>query len=760
MGEKNLPIKLVMQKSSDIYKNNGGGSDKFFCEITPELKESLIEKLNHVSDFYDEIFSQNANIPAVAKITVRDEAIAKSHKPDELCKKCPIIGTEDLNEIYIKVKKDTISQMIKLVENPTSKKMKANMTTIVDILPIDADEKVSTGLNEMTREEFDYIKSRIKLKLFDFNDEYDNNQIWGYVTSKLDELNLSESKELISYGDNIKYIKLNIESKEDILNIASINGVKSVDFFQEYSTPTNKLRETEAEIERILESDFIESDVTIGIIDGGISDANSFLEPYVIAREEYVPAKYKNPSHGTFIASTIQYGNLLNGLPESTHYHFKFVDVVAMPNADEDFGLTDGIDEDDLMQIIEEVMEKHSGTTKIWNLSLGIKSQICNGSMSDLGIYLDYIQDKYDVQFFVSIGNVEELPVRRWPPQAGLGEHDRLITPADSIRAVTVGSVALYDSENSYVKYNEPSAFSRRGPGANYSVKPEIVDYGGNYSESLDIDGLGMKGLDLKGNIVEGNGTSYSTPRIVQKFASIYEEMTSPDMLLAKAMLIHAARLNSRNTLDEKPDYIKYYGFGIPPIEVQEILQCSEDEVTLIFRQRVTEGIHLEMYDFPYPKSLIKDGKFVGEIGMTLAYLPPLDEKYGREYCRSNIDVSFGTYKFKEDGSPEFKGQVPLEARWDEKFEKQRVENGFKWSPIKSYHRKLVQGIAQKDGWKIRVDMTARNGANIPVQDFALVVTIKDPNGNDIYTEISEGLRERGYVTNNLETRYQIRERS
>ena len=34
-----------------------------------------------------------------------------------------------------------------------------------------------------------------------------------------------------------------------------------------------------------------------------------------------------------------------------------------------------------------------------------------------------------------------------------------------------------------------------------------------------------------------------------------------------------------------------------------------------------------------------------------------------------------------------------------------------------------------------------------------------DPNGNDIYSEIATGLRERGYITNNLETRYQARQR-
>ncbi len=757
MAEKNLPIKLIMQRSTDIYKNQGGGSTKFFGDVTPELKKTLIEKLEHVGDFYADVFSENEHVPAIAKITVKDEAIAKSHKPDSLCRNCPIIGTEDLNQIYIKVKKNTIEETIQLVSQPTSKQIRANMTAILDITPISADEKVSSNLREISDENFEYIKNRVKIKIFDFNNEYDNEQIWRYVTSKLDELNLSDSTEVITYGDSIKYIKLEVKTQDDIIKLASINGVKSVDFFQEYSTP--KIELGEVDLQELFDMEFVDSDVRIGIIDGGISDLNPHLAPYIIAREEYVPAVYRNPNHATFIASTIQYGNILNNLKSETQYRFKFVDVVAIPNSDAKFGPIDSIHEEDLMTIINEVMEKHSETTKIWNISLGLENKVCNGSMSDLGIFLDYIQDKYEVQLFVSSGNINQLPVRSWPPENDIGEHDRLISPADSIRAITVGSVALYDSDDSYVKTNEPSAFSRRGPGANYTVKPEIVDYGGNFSKNYSLNGLGMNGLDPAGNTVESNGTSYSTPRAVQKFAAIYEEMAEPDLLLAKAMLIHSARMNSRNILDEESDHIKYYGFGIPPVDVQEILQCSEDEVTLIFKQKVTEGVHLEMYDFPYPKSLIRNGRFIGEIGMTLAYLPPLDKNHGREYCRSNIDVSFGTYSFNQTGSPNFSGQVPLEARWDEKLEKQRVENGFKWSPNKSYHRKLVQGISVTDGWKIRVDMTARNGATIPFQEFVLIITIKDPNSNDIYTEISEGLRERGYITNNLETRYQIRQR-
>ncbi len=550
---------------------------------------------------------------------------------------------------------------------------------------------------------------------------------------------------------------MEVNSYEDIITLASINGVKTVSFFQEYSLPRNDF--SAIELQTLLDSEYRDSDVTIGIIDGGISDDNAFLKPFIMAREEYVNKAYQNPKHATFIASTIQYGNMLNNITVATSYRFKFVDIVAIPNSDKDYGLTDSISEDDLMEIIEEVMEKYSGSTKIWNMSLGIENKPCDGTMSDLGVFLDYIQDKYHVQIFVSSGNINVLPLRNWPPQNGIGEHDRLISPADSVRAVTVGSVALFDSDSSIVKYNEPSPFSRRGPGANYVVKPDIVDYGGNLSTSYIIKGLGVKGMDPYGNIIEGNGTSYSTPRSLQKYASIYDEMVDPDLLLAKAMLIHSARMKSRERLDERPDNIKYYGFGIPSENIQDILQCSEDNVTLVFKQKITQGSHLEMYDFPYPKSLIKNNKYIGEIGMTLAYLPPLDPKYGQEYCRTNIDVSFGTYSYLQNGKIDYKGQVPLEAKWDEKFEAARVENGFKWSPIKSYYRKLRKGIKIGDGWKLRIDLTARNGMYVPSQEFVLVITIRDSNGNDIYSEIVNGLRERGYITNNIETKYQVRQR-
>jgi len=163
-------------------------------------------------------------------------------------------------------------------------------------------------------------------------------------------------------------------------------------------------------------------------------------------------------------------------------------------------------------------------------------------------------------------------------------------------------------------------------------------------------------------------------------------------------------------------------------VSAQDILHCKSNEVTLVFKQKVVQGSHLEMYDL---------------------YL----ELRQMEYQSRNTLYYFDFYLINHENS------FVLNESWDEKFEKSRVENGFKWSPIKSYYRKIRNGIQNGDGWKIRINMNQRNEISVPAQEFVLIITIKDSEGADIYSEVINGLRERGYVTNNLETRNQIRQR-
>lgn len=49
MSEKNLPIKIVLQKTEDIKGNDGGGRTKYFGEVTPELQDRIAKKFESFS---------------------------------------------------------------------------------------------------------------------------------------------------------------------------------------------------------------------------------------------------------------------------------------------------------------------------------------------------------------------------------------------------------------------------------------------------------------------------------------------------------------------------------------------------------------------------------------------------------------------------------------------------------------------------------------------------------------------------------------
>ena len=182
MNERNLPIKLVMQRGTDTKKNTANGGVKFFCEVTPDLQTAIVDRLENIMSFYEDVFNENELVPAVGKLTVKPEAIAKSYKPNDLCRKCPIIGSEELGEIYIKVSKKGLEETVNLVKNPPSKNFRANLTTVSNIEPISPEGKISYELQAInTQGNFERIKNNVKLKLFDFNNEFDNTQILGFV---------------------------------------------------------------------------------------------------------------------------------------------------------------------------------------------------------------------------------------------------------------------------------------------------------------------------------------------------------------------------------------------------------------------------------------------------------------------------------------------------------------------------------------------------------------------------------------------------
>ncbi len=150
-------------------------------------------------------------------------------------------------------------------------------------------------------------------------------------------------------------------------------------------------------------------------------------------------------------------------------------------------------------------------------------------------------------------------------------------------------------------------------------------------------------------------------------------------------------------------------GLGALVIILKILLDVTRTKLHFYSEVDTREGIEFSRTPFVIPQSLrTEDGKFTGEILMTLVYSPPLDYDYPSEYCRSNVDVSFGTYTYDPvNGKWTHSGKVPQMKEKSELFEKVLIENGFKWSPVKVYRKQFPQGV-NGDQWRLKLDVQRR----------------------------------------------------
>jgi len=580
----------------------------------------------------------------------------------------------------------------------------------------------------------------------------------------LDEIVLRAFQELIQqmglsaaplkYGVGQRIFRVKDVTSAGVSALASFVGTQALSDFPLYrAVRTEAIPLREAQITDFPAPDPRENYPVVGIVDSGINPNDPLLAPWVVARETYVPEEYRDHHHGTFVAALVVNGRRLNHddprFPES---RAKFVDVVAIP------GKGQPIREDDLLTILEEVIPKHP-SVKVWNLSLGTESQPCKDDyFSDFAAALDRIQEANRIRFVIAAGNYQTAPFRGWPAE-DLGEHDRVRPPADSVRAVTVGSIAHVDRPNSRVRAEEPSPFSRRGPGACFLPKPELVHYGGNCDNRGQYQQTGVLSINGTRHLAENVGTSFSTPLVSALLANIYDSL-GPDAshVLSKAILIHSALLRSDRLLAQD---LRYKGFGIPN-DIVGALTCDPHTATLIFEPgEVRPGIDFVKGDFPIPECLrTEDGKVRGEFVITLAYDPPLDLAYGAEYCRRNVEVSLGTYTPNSE-KPEHRKKIPCEPRDISKlYEKHLVEHGFKWSPVKVYREEFPRGTGG-DHWRVVVSAEDRKGAaNMAATPLALIVSIRDPQRQaPVYDQVVARMRQSGWITQDLRVSERVRAR-
>ena len=223
---------------------------------------------------------------------------------------------------------------------------------------------------------------------------------------------------------------------------------------------------------------------------------------------------------------------------------------------------------------------------------------------------------------------------------------NRLLEPAGAINVITVGSLAQGEGLDAdmaddvrvrpITRANEPSPFSRVGPGLGGGTKPDLVDIGGTLifdpvvarlRGGEDQPSAGVLTLNhnfLNRLFTAGSGTSYSAPRVGFSAGQILARF--PD---ASANLVRALLVNSAEVPPEASERLQMLGSeavrsvcGHGLIDLERAGFSDDARVTLYAEDKLPLD-HFAVYRIPIPE-VFQEGNSERTIRVTLAYDPPV----------------------------------------------------------------------------------------------------------------------------------------
>ncbi len=772
---KNLPIKIFQKRRLDERKTEGSGSNKppKWQLNDAELKERAVLLLEPFDQLFREFQTRpNARdfIPATLKVSIDDNAIAKSHRKDIQSlfngkrTKNNVIGFIDSNSLLIKV--DNLEEGQSIKRNIANFRKNAKSISAIE------------GIEIFSPQVIEFAEGILKVSLIDYHNFELNNAVKIAFTKFCQELNLNIKE--IRYSIGLILFKIEGATPVTLDQLSDFEALEAIDFMPKYKIVLDAM-DTEEALDVLEPKEGVDYPI-IGVLDTGISD-NKYLKPW-LTQDKFssYPDELIDPSHGTSVSSVIIYGDKLQNESLSGNTGCMLFDATVFPDSKKET-----IYEDELIENIREAI-KNNRNIKIWNLSLGTDQESDINDFSDFGMALDSIQETYDVIICKSTGNCKNFESGR--PKG------RVAKSADSIRALVVGSIAHNKNGYDISEVNHPSPFTRIGPGPANSIKPDLVSIGGNagLKDCRTIQN-GINAIAPDGRIVKIIGTSFSTPRITALISELnfkISENFNPTLL--KALAIHSAKYPSMLALPAN-ERVNQMGFGVPD-SADEIIYNDPHEITLILQENIVKGEFIEILEFPFPESLIDDeGFFYGEVKVTLVSQPVLREKQGSEYCQSNLDVKFGTYdNIKDRGiektnilnefGPDDAKNVLLDSNYKSAFKKDTESDyarervllnyGKKYQPVKKYSVNLNEmtnsnkehNLESSRKWYAKITGTYRDFAEnfaqkdgeILNQDFTLVVTIKDNKRQfNIYDEVTQLLETRNFLHSNIKLREEVR---
>jgi hypothetical protein len=248
--------------------------------------------------------------------------------------------------------------------------------------------------------------------------------------------------------------------------------------------------------------------------------------------------------------------------------------------------------------------------------------------------------------------------------------------------------------------------------------------------------------------VIDGCGTSYASPLVSKTAATLdhaIEGEVSRETLVG--LLVHHAEVpEPLRPKTMGPVARHLVGFGMP-LSADQMLEGNDHEITLVFASRIRRGQQMN-FRFLWPASLVgPEGKCRGAARLTLVSTPPLDQRFGDEFVRVNIDASLQQEDFNKDGEAGWKGRlVPIYLPGKGEtpvVEAELIEHGLKWSPVKAYAKTMRRGVGKSSNWRLSVGYLTRAGEDMSDEGvpFTAILTISDIEGTrPVFNDLRQSL--------------------
>jgi hypothetical protein len=372
-------------------------------------------------------------------------------------------------------------------------------------------------------------------------------------------------------------------------------------------------------------------------------------------------------------------------------------------------------------ELMEDIVEHFEGT-RIFNLSINSYSPSKIIHMSQWASTIDRLMYENDILFILSAGNIsvesgsalrpgikEHIQAGRQYPNYLLEQNSsRIANPAQSCFALTVGSICIakFDDaqKESFGARDEPSSFSRTGLGLWSMIKPDVVEYGGdfvreknsnpNLSNEPNISPELVKSTYNGGSGVgqDSVGTSYAAPKVTHIVAHLQRLFPDESSNLYRALIVQSARLPEAIFSNPTLNHIRHYGYGIP--NLQRSIENSEKRITLIASGKMSAK-QANLYSIKVPEQMNRPGQdydILVEVTLSFVARPRRTRRRTNSYLSTWLDWESSKLGESYD---QFASRILKDM--DELEERSEDQNSIRWVIRERKDWSRINGIKRQD---------------------------------------------------------------